>query len=78
LLVYPIRLSCCKKNGLVYAVDSNGSWGYENFHWCGLEKADESCKFSALGYLCCPNEKVIYKDKHKWGFSKGRWCGVEF
>jgi len=69
---------CCKENNVIYDIDENGSWGYENDQWCGIAKADESCEFSALGYACCPNARVVAKDEHKWGFVDGQWCGVAF
>ena len=70
---------CCEVSNAIYSVDDNGSWGYENDHWCGLLKKNEECKFSGLGYTCCPDSEVIFEDDHKWGAtSDGQWCGVAF
>jgi len=69
---------CCENSNVIYSVDADGSWGYEDDHWCGIVKANEECKFSSLGYTCCPDNEVIFEDDHKWGANNGQWCGVEF
>jgi len=32
----PLGYNCCKKTKIVIYTDGNGSWGIENFKWCGI------------------------------------------
>ncbi|ORY17200.1 hypothetical protein LY90DRAFT_517641 [Neocallimastix californiae] len=72
--------SCCKSTNEVKYTAINGSFGYENDSWCGINKKNPtSCWAFADGYECCKNTKniqYINKDGNSFGFENGVICAL--
>ncbi|OUM61189.1 Non-catalytic module family DOC2, partial [Piromyces sp. E2] len=70
---------CCDGE-IVVLTDSDGKWGVENNHWCGMPdgKGDTSCWSHKLNYPCCKNtQQVVETDQDgKWGIENNEWCGI--
>ncbi|KAL6604651.1 hypothetical protein LY90DRAFT_703212 [Neocallimastix californiae] len=75
VLGYP----CCTSSCHVYSTDSDGQWGYEDDHWCGIADscAKETCWSKKFGYGCCEGCRAYEEDADgKWGYENNEWCGI--
>jgi len=70
---------CCLESCRVFETDQDGSWGYENNHWCGIPAScgQNNCWSKKLGYECCTGCKAYETDDNgKWGYENNKWCGI--
>ena len=79
VLGYP----CCESTCVAIEEDDDGSWSWENNHWCGInsEKCQQDikkCWSLAHGYPCCQKSTTVYeKDENgSWGYEDHHWCGI--
>jgi hypothetical protein len=70
---------CCTSSCHVYSFDTDGQWGYEDNHWCGIPSScdQEKCWSKKLGYNCCQGCQAYEVDSNgKWGYENNEWCGI--
>ncbi|ORX79488.1 coth-domain-containing protein [Anaeromyces robustus] len=71
---------CCTSTCYVYETDTNGQWGYENKHWCGIPStcSNNKCWSESLGYPCCTSTCNVYESNEngEWGYENHHWCGI--
>ncbi|ORX54340.1 hypothetical protein BCR36DRAFT_348526 [Piromyces finnis] len=72
---------CCKSCSVI-AEDSDGKWGFEDKHWCGIvdevcNQIKESC-WSLPDYPCCKNTSLVVASDAQgdWGYEDNQWCGI--
>jgi len=82
-----IGYPCCPEdNCRVFYVNDNGSWGFENFKWCGIKDTEickiknKKCWAEELGYKCCPPNictATYTDDSGDWAHYNDEWCGID-
>jgi len=68
----------CKNATKIRYSGVEGSWGYENGSWCGIDTIEEEyCWAVKYGYSCCKETTVIEEvdENGRWGFENGGRCG---
>ncbi|KAL6592100.1 Metallo-dependent phosphatase [Neocallimastix californiae] len=68
----------CKSTTEIKYYDEEGSWGYENGTWCGIDVLQEELCWSAkFGYPCCKETTVVeaVDENGRWGLENGGRCG---
>ncbi|ORX47824.1 Metallo-dependent phosphatase [Piromyces finnis] len=81
---------CCSPGVKIDFTDNRGSWGLENYSWCGIisesnintsnADSNEYCwaNYIDQGYGCCLNDngkREIINMDGEWGLENDNWCG---
>jgi len=73
---------CCEGCTVVLREENNDLWGFENGHWCGIQKdvcenEDDICEDNEYG--CCETCNHYYYDyTGRYGYEHGEWCLVRY